>query len=238
MEEKNELNDIILNKSTHNGNNKKLLLAVATLALILIIVVVIMNSLKSEGTDNLPQAVLPPEPMTQNDTLQNDPLFEPVEVIEEEVPDNDRLNQIAQKLKEESLQEDASEVIEEEEVVVVEPQALTPPPAAVKKVPTVVVKPTVVTTPKPQAKKNTPPSVVQKDLFYIQVGSFSKFAPSSAFLKKIEKQGYSYTFHKVQRNAKTINKVLVGPFNNENEARRALQQIRKTIESGAFLTKV
>lgn len=237
MEEKNELNDIILNKSTHNTNNKKLLLAVATLALILIIVVVIMNSLKSEGTDNLPQAVLPPEPMTQSESVKNDPLFEPVEVIEEEVPDSDRLNQIAQKLKKESLQKEAPQVVKEEEVVVVEPEALTPPKVT-KKVPTAVVKPKVVAVPKVTAKKKTVTPRAQKNRSYVQVGSFSKYAPSAAFLKKIKKEGYSYTYHKIQRNGKTINKVLVGPFNSESEARKALHKIRKTIESGAFLTKV
>ncbi|MEA1919995.1 MAG: SPOR domain-containing protein [Campylobacterota bacterium] len=231
MEEKNELNDIILNKSTHNGNNKKLLLAVATLALILIIVVVIMNSLKSEGTDNLPQAVLPPEPIAQNDEVRDDPLFEPVEVIEEAAPDDDRLNKIAQKLKEESLKEEAPQVIEEEEVVVVEPEALTPPkPVVVKSTPAVV-------KPKPKPAVRTP-KVAQKGQRYIQVGSFSKFAPSATFIKKIERQGYGYTYHKVQANGKTVNKVLVGPFNSEGEARKALKQIRKSIESGAFLTKV
>jgi len=235
MEEKNELNDIILNKSTHNANNKKLLLAVATLALILIIVVVIMNSLKSEGTDNLPQAVLPPEPMTQSESVQNDPLFEPVEVIEEEAPDNDRLNKIAQKLKKESLQKEAPKVVEEE-VVVVEPEALTPPKVS-KKVPTAVVKPKVVT-PKVLAKKKVATPSVEKNRMYVQVGSFSKYAPSATFLKKIKKEGYRYSFHKVQRNGKTINKVLVGPFKSESEARKALGKIRKTIESGAFLTKV
>jgi DedD protein len=236
MEEKNELNDIILNKSNHNGNNKKLLLAVATLALILIIVVVIMNSLKSEGTDNLPQAVLPPEPITQNDTVNDDPLFEPVEVIQENSQEDESLNKIAKKLKQESMQESKPSVIEEEEVVIVEPEALTPPPVKVKPKKEVVKKVVVKKpTPKPAPKEV---KTVVKGHHYIQVGSFSKYKPSASFLNKITKQGYSYHYHKVQRNGSSINKVLVGPFNSETEARKALKQIRKTVESGAFLTKV
>jgi DedD protein len=239
MEEKNELNDIILNKSTHNKNNKKLLLAVATLALILIIVVVIMNSLKSEGTDNLPQAVLPPEPITQNSNLHDDPLFEPVEVIEEESSDDMHLNEIAQKLKEESLLEDEPKVIVEEEVIVVEPEALTPP---AKKVKTTIKKQVevVATRPKPKPKKvvKKQQKQIAKDKLYVQVGSFTKFRPSSRLIKKIEAQGFTYTYHKVQINGKTINKVLIGPFDNKSEANSARKKIRATIEPGAFTIKI
>ncbi len=241
MEEKNELNDIILNKSGGSGGNKKLLLAVATLALILIIVIVIMNSLKSEGTQNLPQAVLPPEPQApQEQVAQNDdPLFEPVEVIEETPVQNDDLSQIAKKLKEESQQEHNNEIVEEE-VVIVEPEPLTPPAPQVSQ-PKPEPKPVAVT-PKPKPKPTPAPAPKPKSTtgkqFYVQVGSFSRLKPSSAFLKKVEQNGFSYSYHQVKRNGTTVNKVLIGPFKNEAAARKALGKIRKTIESGAFLLKV
>lgn len=106
MEEKNELNDIILNKGGASSGSKKLLLAIATLTLILIIVLVIMNSLKNEDVQHAPQAVLPPEPSAPSEII-NDPLFEPVEVIQEgnESGSSQDLNQVAQKIKQESLQE-------------------------------------------------------------------------------------------------------------------------------------
>lgn len=109
MEEKNELNDIILNKGGASGNSKKFLLAIATLTLILIIVLVIMNSLKSESDQQAPKAVLPPEPTSPTEII-DDPLFEPVEVIQEGQDQNagagagEDLNQIAQKIKQESMQ--------------------------------------------------------------------------------------------------------------------------------------
>ncbi len=240
MEEKNELNDIILNKSGSNGGNKKLLLAVATLALILIIVIVIMNSLQSEGTNNLPQAVLPPEPATQTVNAQEDPLFEPVEVIEENVDENDKLNKIAQKLKEESMQNKGG--VSEEEVVIIEPEPLTPPKAAspstvVERVPE---KPATVqkTVAKPAPSKPAAPAAVAKGTHYIQVGSFSRLSPSDALLKKIQNNGMSYILHNVEMNGKTITKVLVGPFESEKDARKSLNTVRQKIEAGAFLTKV
>ena len=106
MEEKNELNDIILNKSGSNTGSKKLLLAIATFTLILIIVLVIMNSLKNDEVQKTPQAILPPEPTAPTEII-NDPLFEPVEVIQEgneTAQGTSDLNQVAQKIKEESLQ--------------------------------------------------------------------------------------------------------------------------------------
>ncbi|MFA5214666.1 SPOR domain-containing protein [Sulfuricurvum sp.] len=108
MEEKNELNDIILNKSGGSSGSKKLLLAIATLTLILIIVLVIMNSLKSESTETAPQAATPPEPSAPTEII-NDPLFEPVEVIQEgnnsaqAAKSSEDLGQIAQKIKQESF---------------------------------------------------------------------------------------------------------------------------------------
>ncbi|DAB37783.1 MAG: hypothetical protein A2552_11960 [Sulfuricurvum sp. RIFOXYD2_FULL_44_160] len=109
MEEKNELNDIILSKSGSNSNSKKLLLAIAALTLILIIVLVIMNSLKTQSDEQPPLAAVPPQPTSPTEII-DDPLFEPVEVIQEgagnvtnaEAPQD--LGQIAQKIKEESFQ--------------------------------------------------------------------------------------------------------------------------------------
>lgn len=166
MEEKNELNDIILNKSGSGSNSKKLLLAIATLTLVLIIVLVIMNSLKSESEEQPPHAAIPPEPSAPTEII-DDPLFEPVEVIEEgsntTAPAQD-LGQIAQKIKQESF--DNAPVQEK----TVQPSAAPAPapapvaapavpvrqnvaPATQPKTPTVVAAPKA--EPKPAAKSAT-----------------------------------------------------------------------------------
>ena len=100
-EEKNELNDIILNKGNSVSNNKKIVLAVATLGIILIVVVLLMNSISSDNNENLPQAVLPPDPREIKQEVDSEPLFEEVEVIQENTTDNN-LDNIAQRLKEQS----------------------------------------------------------------------------------------------------------------------------------------
>ncbi|MFY9143012.1 SPOR domain-containing protein [Sulfuricurvum sp.] len=105
MEEKNELNDIILNKSGSGSSTKKLLLAIAALTLILIIVLVIMNSLKTQSDEQAPHAAVPPEPSSPTEVI-DDPLFEPVEVIQEggNTSASADLGEIAQKIKQESFQ--------------------------------------------------------------------------------------------------------------------------------------
>ena len=239
MQERNELNDIILNRGGTPNNNRKIILAVATLGVILIIVVMLMNSLTSSGTDNLPQAVLPPEPKAQEMALADDePLFEDVEVIQEDTLDGDNLDNIAQKLKQESY---AQTTIIEPDVIPEPVKKVTPKKPVVKKP---IYKKTVVK--KPVAKKQTvkkpvkhrpkaTPSGVAK---YVQVGSFSKYEPNKKFLKSITSKGYKYKYHKILRNGKTINKVLVGPFYGPSETKKALKDIRRSIESGAFVVKI
>lgn len=218
MKESNELNDIILNKGGSTSNNKKIILAVATLGVILIIVVVLMNTLTSNGTDNLPQAVLPPEPKAQTmQKVQEEVLFEEVEIVQEISDTNNNLDKIAKRLKEESQ--------------IQEPEVVAPP--VVKKV-LRVTQPKKVTTPKP---KTTTKSTLSS-AYYIQVGSFSKYKPNKKFLKSIIDLGYSYKYHKVTKDSKTLNKVLVGPFSTTTQAKDARRILRAKVEPGAFLTKI
>ncbi|MDF1883658.1 SPOR domain-containing protein [Sulfurimonas sp. SAG-AH-194-C21] len=213
MNDKNELNDIILNKDTNNNSNKKIVLAVATLGVILIVVVMLMNSLSSNGTDNLPQAILPQEPQGQIVQAQEEPLFEEVIVIEEETSSDADLALIAQKLKEESLAEASVEVVHEEVAVVQKEKTVKKPVVA---------------------KTVTLKSKASTISYYIQVGSFSKYQPNKKFLNSITQLGYKYKFHKVSN----LNKVLVGPFTSSSEAKNARRILRSKVEPGSFLVKL
>lgn len=154
MEEKNELNDIILNKGGSSSGSKKLLLAIAALTLILIIVLVIMNSLKNDEVQKAPQAILPPEPSAPTEII-NDPLFEPVEVIQEgnESAKTQTLDQVAQKIKEESLQNAPSNT-----PAVATPAVATPVKTTVQSAPI----PNTVSLPVPQKTVPAPKPVAQK----------------------------------------------------------------------------
>lgn len=158
MEEKNELNDIILNKGGNGSGSKKLLLAIAALTLILIIVLVIMSSLKNDEVQKSPQAILPPEPSAPTEVI-NDPLFEPVEILQEGNGSmgEQTLDQVAQKIKEESLQNAPS-------AQTITPAAATKTviqPAPVQNTPAPVV---VAPIASPAPKKAIAPAVVQKSV--------------------------------------------------------------------------
>jgi DedD protein len=220
MTEKNELNDIILNRGGSTGSNKKIVLAVATLGVILIIVVMLMSTLTPDAKDNLPQPIpLPQEDARSIPEPKEEPLFEEVEVVEEDSRNNDNLDEIAQRLKQES--QESKKIVKPKEtkkVVKAKPKPAPKKVAAVKKE-------------APIAESSNVKA------YFVQVGSFSKYAPNKKFLDSILSQGYRYKFHKVTTNSKTLNKVLVGPFYTEKEARAALRIIRSNIEAGAFLIK-
>ena len=213
MNENNELNDIILNKGSSANSNKKIILAVATLGVILIIVVMLMNSLSSSSNENLPQAVLPPQPQANAVAqIEEEPLFEEIEVVEESDNMNSDLDQIAQKLKQESLKEE----------VIIEEKTVKAPVVQAKKTP----------------KKVAPAQKAVVGNYYIQVGSFSKYEPNKKFLKSITDLGFNYKYHNIVIKSKTLNKVLVGPFTTEKEAKDARRVLRAKVEPGAFLVKL
>ena len=221
MEEKNELNDIILNKGDATASKKKILLAVATLGVVLIIVIVLMSKLSPDAQTNLPQPnPLPKQDVKSDSTMDEEPLFEEVEVIEEDSTNSDDLDKIAQRLKQESKEEKI--VKKSQKQPEIKKHITKPKPKPKKKV---------------VHKKKAQPKKVHASTsgrYYIQVGSFSIYKPNKKFLNSITSTGYNYKFHKVG----SLNKVLVGPFRTEREARNALKTVRRKVESGAFLTKI
>lgn len=218
--ETNELNDIILNKGGSANSNKKIILAVATLGVILIIVVMLMNSLSSNSTDNLPQAVLPPEPQIQQaEQKDQEPLFEDVQVVDEKPNKDADLDAIAKKLKTESFQEQKQKVV-------------TKPKPALKQKKVVKQKRRVQKETLKRKEKKV--AKVTKGSYYIQVGSFSKYEPAKKFLAKITALGFHYKYHKIG----SMNKVLVGPFNSRSDAKTAQIKLRSKVEPGAFLVKL
>ncbi|MEO1938067.1 MAG: SPOR domain-containing protein [Sulfurimonas sp.] len=224
MQDKNELSDIVLNKSGASSSSKKTILAVATLGIVLIIVVLLMRP--SDSQENTLAQPVPPKP--QNSLIADDtelvtatpketqePLFEEVDVIEEDAPASEaNLDKIAQKLKQES--QSTKKTVETE--------------APKKKVVTQQKK--VHTAPKQTTKKAK--KTVIAGHYYIQVGSFSKYEPNKKFLNSITGLGYHYKYHKVGK----LNKVLVGPFRTREEANKAKKVLRTKVEPGAFVVKL
>lgn len=264
MEEKNELNDIILNKNSKNNSTKKVLLTIATFAITLIVVVVIMNQIGGNRESSLPHApeaapvvveevVQEPEPeVPEQTTAVVDQVVEETgnaDVVEYEkvtevkpvsnmvIPDGkDETDRIVEEVFEEPS-------IVKEPVYTTSTQTKSVKPIE-KPAPKQVFKPQSIRPsgkydPKKQRVVETKTAYsAEAGQYYVQVGSFAKYAPSKSFLNKIADRGYTYTFHKVTKNGKTLNKVLVGPFKTQAAAREALPIIKRSVEPGAFLTKI
>ncbi len=274
MEEKNGLNDIILNKNSKNNSTKKILLTIATFAIILIVVVVIMNQISGSKKSSLPHAP-EPAPVVVEEVVQQPEVDSP----EYTVPVIEKSIEHTSELIEEDDEAVESEKVEYDKVVEVKPESTAVIPDGkdeteriieeVFEDPTIVKEPVYTTTSqtktvqpvekaapkqvfKPQAirpsgkydaktkrvVKTETTTAAEAGQYYVQVGSFAKYAPSKSFLDKIANRGYTYTFHKVTRNGKTLNKVLVGPFKTQSAAREALPIIKRSVEPGAFLTKI
>ncbi len=252
MEEKNELNDIILNKNSKNNSTKKILLTIATFAITLIIVVIIMNQVSGQKESSLPHA-----PQVSEVTVEEVVQEPEIEVVEETVSITEEPAEPVKAVTDTSTasvpdgKDETDRIVEavfEEPKIVEEPdyKAVTKhkrSTATVKKEePKQVIKPV-----RPSGKydpksktvvTNEAPAPTGSGQYYIQVGSFATYAPSKTFLDKIADNGYTYTFHKITRSGKTLNKVLVGPFKTQAAAREALPVIKNSVEPGAFLTKI
>jgi len=256
MDERNELNDIILNKTDKQSKHKKILLAIATLAIILIVVIAIMNQIGNKGTSNLPKAHLPPENQKTSTAKSDDAVFEPVAIIEEKarkksMPQNSEIDKAMQNAKQKvKMEKSPTKKVNPQEIVVVEQEELKPYGSSMhtdtkrmtdatntdlKKRKASYAKPEKYYVKKPASSQSGYREHAKLGATYIQVGSFSKYKPNKKFLNSITRNGFDYTYHRVVRNGRILNKVLIGPFKNRAEARDALMRIRKKIESDAFI---
>jgi DedD protein len=265
MEASNELNDIILNKHPKNDKTKKILLTIATFSIVLIIVVIAMNQFTNRENTALPHLPETASKVTE-EKLVREPVFEIVEesAVEAETQTQQQTAVAVEEPAEAKTVVAAEEPKEELEVTVFEEPGVIKEPVyeetiepAAKDVP---VKPAAkpaapkvektVTKPKvarpsgkydPRTKRVVGAETLPKAVagqYYIQVGSFARYAPSKAFLDNITDRGYTYTFHQVTKNGKTSTKVLIGPFKTQTSARQALPVIKKRIVQGAFLIKL
>ena len=79
--------------------------------------------------------------------------------------------------------------------------------------------------------------------YYIQVAALLRYKkPSKRFLELITKNGYKYkffvTYVKLKGEKVKITKILVGPFANRKEAKKALKKVKANITQNAFIFKV
>lgn len=264
MEEKSELNNIVLDDEQEakiKKTKKVVLLAAAAVLLFLIIILLIFAFNKSddntqfEPEDQLRQNLTPAEVADKEiDALKGDALsekkFEQVPIQESPTSgEDDKFEQIVKEIK--SKQQLAppppppasTEVLESTVPKVEEVQAKKEEP---KSAPT----PTTTTTAplveqKPAIKDLVGGSDGDADEvvtsipggYYIQVGSFVRFSPNDKFLASLKENELNYKILKSKSGEQDILRVLVGPYTKRDDALKPLGLIREKINKDAFIKR-
>ena len=238
----NELQDIVLERESIGSERlKKVLLTIATLFLVFLIVIVIYKLISgSEEPKSLtPNAVAQKEQESLKESITElkEDIFKQEKIIDDTTETDLKFEEMVRKLKEQDMieksqeeesepkpQEDTQESNKKEIKITQSKQPAKPKPVEIIK--------TEVEKPKEAYKLS------KISGFFVQVGATYGTYPNKAFLKKINKNGFDYIVHKTYVKGKAIKKVLVGPYDSREKARKALLKIRSTIKPDAFIYRL
>jgi len=230
MEDKNELSDIVLEKT---GNKtlkaKRILIIIAILIIIFLAVILSMKIINKPVANTKPKLILPPEPTTSVQKVKKDEqLFKQVPIIEENNTKKDSFENMVKSLKEKEIKKERTAQVSEN-------KKQTAQTIVVPKVIQTVVKPIK------KAVKKKAANIVSKKAtvgIYVQVGATSKYSPDKKFLKSISNKKYNYRLLPIVINGKKITKILIGPFKTNKLAKANLNKIRSSINKNAFIYRV
>ncbi|MCW1360762.1 SPOR domain-containing protein [Campylobacter jejuni] len=254
MEEKNEFDDIILDKGNKNEKIKKILLRTIILVILFLVVLIVMRLINNDNTKE--NSIVPTEPIVNENNETNNG-FENMPIIESNIKE-DEFEALKKQIQEDNNESivDVNESLalpesNNTQIIPVAPQTQEP---QIQEKP----KPSVETSKKetPKAPKKEVKTEVKKqqstnDLFknistvsselpagtYIQIFSVSNPDSKSKELALIKKNGYEYKFYKTNVKGKEITKVLVGPFSKDT-INKEMSKIRANINKDAFVFSV
>ncbi|EAK0848327.1 SPOR domain-containing protein [Campylobacter lari] len=267
MEEnnKNEFDDIILQKSNKSEKLKKILLRSIILIIVFLVVMIAMKLINDPGEEKTLQ--IPSEPQEQVAYENN---FNSLPITDS-AKEEDEFEALARKLKEESSLSDTNTTIEEkqevpnnsvlDQIATVESkeesakieekqEEIKPIEKSIEKPiqkPSEKQKNNIIEQQKASEQSNTnelfesiKTTNVQTQLpsgAYIQVFSLNSLDPKSKELNILKENGYDYKIYKTTVNSKELTKVLVGPY-KESELKAELEKVRSKIAKGAFTFRV
>lgn len=241
---KSNLEDIMIDNGDSQKQLKKILMIVALVIVILIVAIaatkIIIGDSEQETKNNPP--VNAPSPAVNDD---KEPLFEEVPMQTDENADAELEKMITQLRDSETRQQEKEKIEqanaqtssvapEKDKADVTNPKEKTPTPVENKKEDTVKEKEIVKKAPVTQEYD---PYKVSNG-WYVQVGSFSKFAPNQGFLNSIKENGYKYYFYRTQVNDIQVTKVIIGPYSTKAQVDKEKVVIRKAINDKAFSFRV
>ncbi len=253
-----ELDDILLgasNSSQNQDNKKKYIILGLVLAVLFLITIIIFRLLSSETApddtfNKEKESITQDKPLDNNIEQQYQKIVnEKLKSIEDlktkteeekkSITESLDLNNIQKEEKKIAMPTASKEDIEkaneikkdifdvQKEKVVVE-EIVKP-----KKVEAVKIDKPLVKTPTYKESSSSKPSGI-----FIQVGAFSK-SIDKEFLKNLEDNNLNYKFYKVNVNGTIFTKVLVGPYNNRNEATSNIDSVKSKLKiKSAFILKL
>ncbi|PID47569.1 MAG: hypothetical protein CR967_04045 [Proteobacteria bacterium] len=239
METRDDLKDILLEKDVEQkaSKAKKIALIAGILILVFLIVVIAMKVLqKPEPSHKDPIANIQTKP--KNVDVDNSS-FKQVPIVKKETK-NESFEEMVKKLKEKEKQR----VEQEKEEIKVEPKQQVqkpkedPEPKKIAKIPTIEAPVIKQVKPKKQKPKTSKP-VQKKDKLvgniYIQVLASTNMNPDKKFVDKIKASKYPYILYKTRVKGTSYMKLLIGPYKNTKQARKALTKIKRNLAPKAFI---
>lgn len=234
MEDKNELNDILIkNSDKQKGNNvKNILLFAAVTLLVFFIGILAFKMISQDEAEKRQASVLPEEPTSVvEESFEKEPVASATaeETLKtyKEILEKNREKNMA---KEEEPKEPTVETIMADKL----PPKQMPKDEAKKEEPVAKPEPKAVL---PEAKPEPKKTLKREKRYYIQVAALSRFEPNKKFLATITGNGYKYKVVSKMINGSMIKRVYVGPFENSLKAKKALPDVRDKISDKAFVIK-
>lgn len=248
MKEQDEFSDILLEQEGEQKTSKvkKIAIIVAVFMLIFIIVLVIMRlinpSESKTSTNNKTPIKQTTKPVVE---AKDDPLFKQVPIIKENSK-KESFDELVKKLREKELKKEAEK---KAEVKINKPKKEVDDKLKIVAIKNIQVeknqstkkvqKPAIKEKAKP--KKNAivnipfPKGYTKSGNIYIQVLATSKFDVDKRYIGKIKSKKYPYELFKTNVKGTPFLKVLIGPYKSKKDAKNALPQVRKDINSKAFI---
>ena len=230
MSTDHDLGDLIIDNIEPANSKTKSILTIIALMIVMLIVGIILTRIILKDPENTSSLIEEnnTEMVSPDLTLQNQP-------AEDEEPSAPI--QTIDTIEEPSV---PLPVIKEEPVIKKVPKIVTPK-VIVKK--PIIQKPTPkvekkVIPKKPIVKTQKPKKIIQKsiakEIYYIQVGSFTQ-TPSSRFLSVIKNSGFTHKITSATANG--TKKLLIGPYSSRASVDQALIRVRDRINKSAFVVK-
>jgi DedD protein len=244
------LDDLIIDTPNQKGGKAKGLLTIIALFIVVLIVAIILTKIILKDPQSEPTVL----EETSTETISPELTLQ--EAVDEEEQDGETLSNMIKSEMEapkesEPVKEEVEKVAEETVSIDEKPTAsdssskpvVAPANKAVNKNIELPEKKEIVKIPKDNTHKTVPaakpqPKPVPKqtvaELYYIQVGSFSRTPTSdSRLISALRKQRFHYKVMRINN----MHKVMVGPYRSRAEADRAIVRVKDLINKSAFVVK-